>query len=89
MFHIDDDELDSIEWQKGYEAGKKAALADQQDTAREDAPCALCGEMTNSFAGNGSLWPVWFCHADGTGVSRPHHQKCVSRLVFPDDSRDH
>jgi hypothetical protein len=48
---------------------------------REDAPCALCGELTNSFAGNGALWPVWFCHADGTGISRPHHQKCISRLI--------
>lgn len=33
MFHIDDDELASIEWRKGFEAGKKAALAAQQDGA--------------------------------------------------------
>lgn len=30
-FHISDDEMDSTAWRYGYEAGRKAALAAQQD----------------------------------------------------------
>lgn len=42
-----------------------------------DAPCYLCGEPTDSVAGNPGLWPLQFCAPDGTGVCRWWHSGCV------------
>lgn len=44
--------------------------------------CALCGEECDWLAGNPGMWPIFFCHPDGTGEPKPHHTQCVQEKVF-------
>jgi hypothetical protein len=44
----------------------------------KDGPCYYCGTQTESFAGNPGKWPVYLCHSDDPGKSKPHHVECVS-----------
>ncbi len=39
--------------------------------------CYYCGEETNHYAGNPSLWPLVFSHKENPGVAVSHHMKCV------------
>lgn len=52
------------------------------DLRKNDAPCAFCGEMTNSLSANPSEWPLCFCWPEGTGTVKRHHVKCVTDRLF-------
>lgn len=61
-------------------AADRDEVAEYQKNDR-DGPCYYCGEPTERFAGNPSRWPVYLCHADEPGVSKPHHAGCVSERL--------
>lgn len=46
-----------------------------------DTRCAYCGEYTEPLAGNPGKWPLHFSHADGTGLVRAHHTRCVTQRL--------
>lgn len=48
-----------------------------------DGPCILCGETTQSIAGNPGRWPLLLCRQDGTGKALVHCVKCVTDKVYP------
>ena len=45
--------------------------------------CELCGEPVDGLAGDPGKWPLRFPKPDGTGISRPHHMRCVIERVYP------
>jgi hypothetical protein len=53
-----------------------------------DGPCHLCGEPTESLAGNPGRWPLLLPAPDATGVCRHWHAGCVmARLAEADRLR--
>lgn len=55
----------------------------------DNEPCYYCGKPCNAFAGDPGLWPVGFAQADGTGICRWHHSRCVvERLPPPQGPHD-
>lgn len=47
----------------------------------EPKPCYYCGELTNSFAGDPSVWPLHFPHPDEPGVVKQNHVGCVMKRL--------
>lgn len=43
-------------------------------------PCCLCGEMTNSLAGDPGRWPIRFGHEGGNGETFTHCGKCCAKM---------
>lgn len=54
------------------------------ETEIRDGPCAICGEETNSLAGQPSQWPLHFVpiDTDEPGKVEPHHVACVSEQLM-------
>lgn len=46
-----------------------------------DGKCFICGELTNSLAGNPSVWGFYFPHIDGSGKHRHYHLKCLYPIL--------
>ena len=47
-----------------------------------DKRCPICGELTDSLAGNPAKWPVRFPKNDGTGIVHSWHIGCIQAIVF-------
>lgn len=52
-----------------------------EDGRGHDQPCHICGETTNSFAGNPGMWPIPICTKDDPGVVKWHHSGCVQKKL--------
>ena len=53
----------------------------------KDGPCVICGNQTESFAGDPGKWPLWFCRKGGDGIAVAHHTECV-RAIMDDKDLD-
>lgn len=49
----------------------------------DDEPCFYCSEPCDPYAGDPGRWPVGFAQADGTGICRWHHARCVVDRLPP------
>jgi hypothetical protein len=47
----------------------------------DDAPCGLCGEDTDHWAGNPGKWPVKLPYKGGNGKIRIYHRSCVTKAI--------
>jgi hypothetical protein len=52
-----------------------------QEYKINDGVCYVCGEKTNSLAGNPSEWAIYLAHIDGQTKHRYYHIKCLYPLL--------
>jgi hypothetical protein len=46
-----------------------------------DGDCYVCGEKTNSWGANPTLWSIFLPHIDGQTKHRYYHIKCLYPIL--------
>ena len=47
-----------------------------------DGKCYVCGKMTDSYAGDPSVWAIYLAHIDGSQKHRHYHMKCLYPIIL-------
>lgn len=73
---------------KEFETFVKPMFSEKEGNGLNDGNCFVCGEMTNSLAGNPSLWGIYLAHIDShqegekyTVGHRHYHVKCLYPIL--------